>query len=184
MTACFRRVRKQQSFPVSTMLRSYLEDITNNGNVSSHRKLIESLRGIAPHSIAVLERSGDNLLYNCVMYALGLAQDPVFLDLLHELPSRIHASTAFIQFLVDEGYLVKSISPDVGDLIAYHDNTRFRHIGIVVDDGRVRSKWGVGLLYEHAPLETPYSYGNAVCFFRPLKREVVLNAFFEFAKSQ
>lgn len=75
------------------MLRSYLEDITNNGNVSSHRELIESLRGIAPHTIAVLEYSGDNLLYNCVMYALGLAQDPVFLDLLHELPSRIHAST-------------------------------------------------------------------------------------------
>gem|GEM_PF-6674669 len=81
------------------MLRSYLDDITNNGNVSSHRELIESLRGIAPHTIEVFGRSGDNLLYNCVMYALGLAQDPVFLYMLHELPSRIQVLPSFNSWL-------------------------------------------------------------------------------------
>jgi len=117
------------------------------------------------------------------MHALGLEHDTAFIEILHHCPAHIHASTKFIQFLYDKGCLVESTSQDSGDLIAYLNNDEFKHIGVVLDGGRIRSKWGVGLLYEHAPLETPVSYGSTIRFFKPLERGVILDAFYEFATS-
>lgn len=164
------------------MLRTRLQEITDNNHISSHPELIELARRNAPHTIEVLTRPNDNCRYNCVMFALGIEADPEYFAMAYSCPDDIHASTQFIQFLIDSGYLVESESQGPGTLIAYLDGGQFRHIGIVAKGGRVRSKWGIGHLYEHAPFEAPVSYGNTVCFFEPMEREAVLDAFFDFAE--
>lgn len=164
------------------MLRTRLQEITDSNDVSSHEALIELARQSAPHTVEVLTRPNDNRRYNCVMFALGIETDPEYFAMAYRCPDDIHASTEFIKFLVDRGYLVERQSKRHGALIAYLDGGQFRHIGIVVEGGRIRSKWGIGHLYEHAPLETPASYGSTVRFFEPMEREAVLDAFFEFAE--
>ncbi len=164
------------------MLRAQLLEITNNHNVSSHPELIVQAHDTTPHTIKILTGPNDNRRYNCVMFALGIETDPEYFAMAVRCPAEIHADTNFIQFLVDRSYLMESESQEPGALIAYLNDDQFRHIGILTENGRVRSKWGVGLLYEHAPFEIPISYGSAFRFFGPMKRNAVLNAFFEFAK--
>lgn len=41
------------------------------------------------------------------------------------------------------------------------------HIGVVLPDGNVRSKWGIlGHVYDHPPRLVPYQYGNTLEYFR------------------
>lgn len=164
------------------MLRTRLQEITDGGDVGSHQTQIELARGIAPHTIKTLTGPNDNRRYNCVMFALGIETDPEYFAMAYRCPDDVHANTQFIQFLVDRGYLVATESQSPGVLIAYLDGNEFRHIGIVAEGGRVRSKWGIGHLYEHAPFEAPASYGSTVRFFEPLECGAVLDAFFEFGE--
>jgi hypothetical protein len=116
------------------------------------------------------------------MFALGIEADPEYFAMAYHCPDHIHANTKFIQFLADRGYLIECDSRGPGVLIAYLEDSKFRHIGLVVEGGRVRSKWGIGHLYEHAPWETPVSYGSAVRVFEPMERDTVLDAFYAFAE--
>ena len=166
------------------MLRTRLQEITDSGGVSSHVELIELARQSTPHSIQVLTGPKDSLRYNCVIYALGIETDPEYFAMAHRCPDHVHANTQFIQFLADRGYLIECDSRGPGVLIAYLEDSKFRHIGLVVEGGRVRSKWGIGHLYEHAPWETPVSYGSTVRFFGPVERDIVLDAFSTFAELQ
>ncbi len=46
-----------------------------------------------------------------------------------------------------------------------------QHIGLVLPDGRVRSKWGLrGHVYDHPPELVPLRYGNNMKFFNPVCR--------------
>jgi len=116
------------------------------------------------------------------MFALGIETDAEYFHMALRCPHDIHANTEFIQFLVDRGYLVEQSTPEPGSLIAYLEAGKFCHMGRLTDSGRVQSKWGIGHLYDHSTFETPISYGHAVQFFRPIKRDPVLDAFFEFAE--
>ncbi|MDD2720777.1 MAG: hypothetical protein PHH47_05650 [Gallionella sp.] len=164
------------------MLRTRLQEITDSNDVASHQAQIEAARTVIPHTIEALTNANDNRLYNCVMFALGIATDPNYFAMACRCPDDVHASTQFIHFLAERGYLVESESQSPGVLIAYLDGDQFRHIGIVTEGGRVRSKWGIGHLYEHAPFEAPASYGSTFRFFNPMDREAVLDAFFEFGE--
>jgi len=164
------------------MLRQRLEEITERNQPEMHGELIEAARKLTPHSIELLTGQNDSLRYNCVMFALGIQEDEDYLLMAEVCPDDVHANTKFIHFLVDSGYLVECKVPYKGALIAYSEQGRFRHIGVVAQSGRIRSKWGMGHLYEHLVFEVPYSYGADICYFEPIDRETVLNAFFEFAK--
>lgn len=170
-----------------TELRERLQEITDCFGVNFHPKLIDDIRDTNPHTIIVLTGPEDYLGYNCVMYALGIQSDPTsnakYRAMLTFCPQNIHADTEFIQFLVDRGYLIESEGQQPGTLIAYLDDERFRHIGVVVECGVVRSKWGTGHLYEHGIFETPTMYGEHVRYYDPIGCDDVLDAFFEFAES-
>lgn len=116
------------------------------------------------------------------MFALGIETDPEYFAMAQRCPEEVHAGTRFVRFLVDRGFLVEQPSPERGLLIAYLEERRFRHIGKLTDRGRVQFKWGIGHLYEHALFEVPDSYGDALRFFCPVERDLVLEAFFEFAE--
>ena len=61
------------------------------------------------------------------------------------------------------------------DLIMYFDNGEWRHVGFWKLNGRVKSKWGAGLLYNHGRWET--QYGGTVRFFRSMAPESAITLF-------
>lgn len=131
------------------MLRTRLQEITDSNDISAHGALIELTRQSTPHTIRVLTGPNDNRRYNCVMLALGIEEAPEYFAMAYRCPDHIHASTKFLQFLVDRGYLVECESQEPGALIAYLEDGQFRHIGIVTEGSRVRSKWGIGQVHKH-----------------------------------
>jgi len=165
------------------MLRELLQQITHDEVVATHAPRIEEARTQFGHTIAVLSADQEYLAYNCVMHALGIEFDPVYLGLRAHCPENVHASTDFLQFLCDEGDLVELEDCVPGCLVVYSHEGQFRHIGRAVEDGRVRSKWGIGHLYEHELLEVPGSYGTDIRFLEPIDRETVLSAFYEYAQT-
>ena len=164
------------------MLRELLQQITHEANVTTHAPRIEEARAQYGHAIAVLTAEDDNRRYNCVMYALGIEIDREYFAMSTCCPEQVHASTEFLQFLYDEGDLIERQDCVPGCLVVYSREARFRHIGKAVEGGRVRSKWGIGHLYEHGLFEVPDSYGTEVRFFEPLDRETVLDAFYHHAQ--
>lgn len=166
------------------MLRELLQKVTDEADVTTHAPRIEEARAELGHSIAVLTTEGDNRSFNCVMYALGIEVDREYFVMATYCPGDVHASTDFLHFLYDEGDLVERQEGAPGSLVVYSHEGRFRHIGRVVEDGRVQSKWGIGHLYEHGLLEVPESYGIEVRYFEPVERDTVLDAFYAYAQQK
>ena len=166
------------------MLRTRLTEITENGKPESHIDLIEGLRPQHPHSIVALTDVSSDLRYNCSMYAFGIEQNQEYVDLVMALPAHIHADTKFIEFLIDRGYLAETDKPSPGLVAVYLDNGQVRHIGRLVSEARVVSKWGLGHLYEHEVLEAPSSYGDKVRFFTPPLLGEVVALFRKYAKAR
>jgi hypothetical protein len=165
------------------MLRNRLQEVTHNPDIATHRIGIEAMRPVFHHTIDVITNENDNLAFNCVMFALGLEADAEYFAMATHCPQEVHASTQFLHFLADRGELVERQFGVPGSLIAYLEDGRFRHIGKMADDGRVRSKWGIGHLYEHAVFEVPASYGTTVRFFAPMALDDALDAFFAYAQA-
>lgn len=171
-------------FDAPTMLRTLLDEITDCKDVATHAQKIELVRVIHPHSIKALSGPKDTPKYNCVMFALGIETDDTYLKMCYQCPDDVHANTAFVQFLIDRGDILEQSSAEPKSLVVYFGKEKVEHIGRVVDDGRVQSKWGTGLLYQHAIFEVPANYGDTVRFFTPMERRRVLRAFFEFAMAR
>lgn len=153
-------------------LRQILQDITLN-HASAHPRLMHERT--ANHSIKILSVVGNNLRYNCVMFALEAVGNQQYIDLINQLPDDcdIHADTKFLKYLIEQGQLI----PDAnGNLIIYSNDEKITHIGKIDSVERVTSKWGKGHLYDHAILEVPEDYGNYFCNYR-------LNDTFDFMSS-
>lgn len=127
--------------------------------------MLETLRKEIPHSIEMLSGPNDNLRYNCVMYALGIEENQEYIELVYACPEDIHGDTSFVQFLIQNGDLDERKHPELGLLAVYFDEGVVRHIGRLISESRVVSKWGIGQLYEHDILNVPRSYGGIVRYF-------------------
>lgn len=167
-----------------TTLRDLLQQITHEASIAKHSSCIEELRATFEHSISVLTTEKGNRAYNCVMYALGIESSAEYFAMSTHCPENVHASTDFLHFLYDSGTLIERHNYEQGCLVTYSHERRFRHIGRVVDGGLVRSKWGIGNLYEHQLLEVPATYGTEIRLFDELDTEDVLNAFYQYAQKK
>ena len=116
------------------------------------------------------------------MFALGVEDDVGFRNLVERCPEYVHANTAFVDFLIAHGYIQLEHESMVGGLVVYSMRNKIEHIGRSVEAGRVQSKWGTGLLYEHETLEVPSNYGDDIQFYTAMKYSKVSKAFFEFAR--
>src|SRR5689334_5074083 len=58
------------------MLRQNLHDITENGNPSSHQRLIRDLRKHHAHTITTLELDANG--FNCIVHALDIIDHPEY----------------------------------------------------------------------------------------------------------
>ncbi len=190
--------RKQQSMTKSRnkfcstqkmdMLRAKLQEITDIGDVSKHPAMIEALQEEIPHTIKILNGPNDYLKYNCFMYALGLAADEEFEDLVEPLDLHIHPNKKFMRFLLENEYLDEQEDATAGSLVVYFgakgcfEVRNPEHAGRLHSETRVDSKWGIGLLYEHGIWEVPTEHGKVVRYFSPLERDRSVECFKEFAE--
>jgi len=153
----------------SELLRRHLAGVCNGDHDSVEARL-NLINGQVPHSVQLINTPEISPLdnQNCVMYALGLRLNPAC-----EPDGRYYARTAYVQGLIDDGYLIKSTSrPKAGLIAVYFRNERVAHVGIRTNHGRIVSKWGAGCVYSHRPLEVPLGYGEAVRYFYPIAKKV------------
>jgi hypothetical protein len=116
------------------------------------------------------------------MHSLDLIEDPEYIAIAEAAPRDIFASPRFVQRLIENGHLVEIPNAQSGALVIYFDNGIVKHIGRLVGEVRVESKWGVGHLYRHGLFEVPSTYGSHVGFFRAIDREFALDQYVEYAR--
>jgi hypothetical protein len=162
----------------------------------THRAKLEALRRTTSHSIEVLTDDNGHFAFNCVMHAFGVEQDARYVRLArlcleldpNDDPSPeyqgVHADTGFVEFLISEGFVSERTAGSPGDVAVYYSEKRVKHIGRVIENSRVASKWGLGHLYAHALAEVPSNYGTTVRFFNGLAPADTLKAFVKYAASK
>lgn len=164
---------------VFNSLRTELENnVCNSGKLSKHIELIENLMGCYSHTIrpyADVLVSNADIDYNCYKYALGLTNstDIERISNKHLDAWDARVGTEFVFHLIDKGI----VSPQQdGKIIVYFMDDMPQHAGKVVGD-RVRSKWGLGHLWEHAIGEVPSSYGKNYRLFGLVDTPVIISEF-------
>jgi len=95
----------------------------------------------------VLDR--ESAVYDCATYALP---DSRWAD-------------EDVEALLERDYLRVS-QPETGDIVAYSSKGKNTHFGILVGKDRVRSKFGVGYVYEHPVDVVPTMYGRVSDYYR------------------
>jgi len=145
---------------------------------------ISELSEKCPHSITLNTFWNPEISEtNCYMQALDLLPQ----DISEWRYLEIQPDAPFICHLLEKILIERDIDEAVdGDVIVYFDDTgKPRHAGKSIA-GRVISKWGDGCthIWTHGLWEVPNDYGNLVRFFQPLRRDQVVAAYIEWAKSQ
>jgi hypothetical protein len=98
-------------------------------------------------------------------------------------PREPFAGKDFFDWLVTYKHLIQIMdgSESAGDFIVYfNSHNEFKHIGILFDKKRVKSKWGEFGLYEHEAFEVPASYGVDIKYFKSIKYDVAVAIFKQF----
>jgi hypothetical protein len=116
--------------------------------------------------------------FNCHTYALDLYESP---EVRQHWTRLVFPNADFMRSLVAT-MLTERDGRDDDTLVVYYLAGGIEHSGRQWD-GRVRSKWGNGHIWEHALHEVPLSYGDTVRFFRPPAREEAVAAYVAFARS-
>lgn len=112
--------------------------------------LVAKMEGIKLHR----KTNKDDIEEDCTAFAFGLRGDEL----------RNEKMRLF-------GEYRETPDPIPGDFVLYCKRTswdpeEFRHIGIFLGNGFVRSKWGQLDVYDHPTLLVPYDYGNIVKFVK------------------
>lgn len=173
-------------------IRKYLADITKQ-ELSEHGRLLKSLRPKFQHSI--LKSSLNNIEclavndFNCFEYTFGLIYSEEYKDILEYQKgwkiTPVGADKDFLLFMLRNNNLNEVDFPDVQDenIIVYFDSSQPTHAGNMLK-GRVKSKWGKGLLLEHEIFEVPELYGNEVKFYTNIPFEDCIDAFISYAEER
>jgi hypothetical protein len=145
-------------------LRTALDAIVNSGAVAITEQpaaVVELGTRIA-HSIVILDGEIDRP-YNCFTFVLGLIENDRVYELLRKDAdwygyAGIRVGPEFVARLIEAAVLARD---DDGRLVVYFRNDKPVHAGIVRGN-QIRSKWGIGHLWEHGLWEVPSSYGDRV----------------------
>jgi len=131
-------------------LRKLLEKMTRDGSpVETYPGKLTAISIQHPHTIRVLPSPhGEDLgRFNCVMYALGLV---AALEPPCNFVGRFYADTGYFDSLIQQ----RGLSPCAekkGALVVWTSAGATKHVGIMRDQGRAASKWGIGYVCEHGP---------------------------------
>ena len=168
------------------MLRARLHHITEAEAPERHAALIEELRRTTDHSITVRRSEPPLARYTCAVHAFHLVEDRVYLRVATFGSGRTFAGSEFITFLLAHKLLTPREEDAVvpGDLILYFADGVFRHVGRMLTESRVLSKWGTGGLYEHEVWEVPCNYGDQTNYFTGPNADASLALFVKYAENQ
>jgi len=164
-------------------LRDGLQKLTEIRDVSRHPILLIEPGKRLPNSIRCLSAASTHLRYNCVMYALDIHESSEYVRMAMQCPEDVHASTAFLRFLIDEQVTLSVGVPSAGDLGVYLEGDSVKHVGRIASQGRLLSKWGIGHLYDHSMEEVPTSYGSGLRFSKSVDSVTALSQFERFARN-
>lgn len=172
--------------PELMQLRIRLTEITYCEDVSLHLRMLEVLRAKTDHSIHIAETEYDLSRFTCIVHAFELIEDPQYLEIAGFGLGQIFAGPEFVHFLLENKLLEESSDSQVseGDIIIYFNAGRVTHAGKVSGEGRVLSKWGVGLLLDHCIFETPEQYGNDIRYFKSVDNDDAYDKFTKYAQSK
>jgi len=152
--------------------RETLEEITGPGtSVSEWLAEIANLHLSHPHTICQVEYNA-TFRFNCFMYALRLHQSNMWLTSINiNIEKSVELiDSCFLGFLRRRGAIVRHDLTLIreGTIVIYENYGLIAHAGVTAANGRITSKWGDGLLFNHEPQEVPSSYGTAsFCFEQP-----------------
>jgi hypothetical protein len=138
------------------------------------------------NTIRVLETARDPASFTCGMRAFGFEDRSEYKRVAGHGLGLVFAGAEFLDWFAASGRLVEIGDHEASEngVVMYFDGGYARHVGRVVSSGRVVSKWGLGLLYEHGLSEVPTDYGDQVRFFRSIEPDVALKHFLDFAKEK
>lgn len=167
-------------------LRERLHWITENAELKDRWAHIEGLRTETGHSIELVKSEHNIERYTCCVHAFHLVEDPTYRDIAGFGLGRTFAGAKFIEFLLSNQLLAERQEDQArsDDLIMYFDDDHFKHVGKVINSGRILSKWGAGNLYAHDVWEIPVNYGGVVRFFDGPNDNQSLELFLKFAQSR
>ena len=116
------------------------------------------------------------------MHALNLIENDEYKSIALVTPKDIFASPRFVERLIRKNILQELDDPTKGDLVVYFDSISVMHIGRLLSESRVESKWGIGHLYHHGLFEVPERYGSIVRYFIPISSDVALDEYVAYAR--
>jgi len=168
------------------LLRVALDNLEKQGlDAFRHIDAVEGLKTKFHHSIKEIESRIWLPSFTCLVYVMGFAGNATYSAVIKKAsPKEPFAGKDFFNWLVINKHLIQIMdrSESVGDFIVYFNSyDEFRHIGILSDKRRVKSKWGQLGLYEHEVFEVPASYGDDIKYFESIKYDVAINIFKHFA---
>ncbi len=164
-------------------LRNELNRIINGGvfRINQHPEEIQKLQ---PHSINLVEDVLFSYPYNCFAFAFNVVESEPIIRILKEDAFNggrydVKFGPDFVKKLISENFLTKDKD---GDIIIYFNEDLPLHGGKINND-RVVSKWGVGLLWNHGVWEVPTSYGNDYERFTLTSEEDIERSFEDYYQS-
>lgn len=168
------------------MLRRKLKEMIAVTDAYRHPSLLRRLSRVHRNSIRPCPSSYPIYRYTCLMHVFQFAEHPDYIAIARHGPGQVFAGADFAHWLITRGLLdpVCAEEAKAGDLVLYFCDGAFKHAGLLIDGGRVLSKWGTGQLYEHDLYEVPDNYGDEVRYFASLSCESAFEYFTWFAAEQ
>jgi hypothetical protein len=160
--------------------------MTDSGEpADGQRRLLLQITTQFPNSIETLSSKIPEYSYTCGMHAFEFESDDRYRQIASCYLPPPYAGKEFINWLIQSGSLIEIEKPDakLGDLIIYFFNDEFAHIGRLAKADRIISKWGTGLLCNHALLEVPSSYGEIVRYFQSISTNDAIVSFQNYAEA-
>lgn len=167
-------------------LRSELQEIASSDDIASHIPRIAGLScrfDCSVRALSVYDPSSRKA-FNCFEYALGLNEHLRYTTLATLSILDVLVDCRFIRYLIAIEVLKEKPVDDLQDedLVIYFDRSEAQHAGRW-SGGRVISKWGHGLVYDHKPLEAPLYYG-VPRFFEGVSGSHAKDYFLKYARDE
>lgn len=161
-------------------IREYLSTIVtseNTDNWCNPELFKKNILPIFPKEIEIIEfpPKGDKENYNCVTHVFGLLNE----TMLAKRPWG-DIDPKFVRFLVDARELKERKNTEYlsGDIVVYrNDGGDVTHVGLLLDNGMVISKWSGGPLLKHKVLDVPQTYGDDIHFYVPPSKERIVELY-------
>lgn len=167
-------------------LREQLDWMADARSMAEYQERLDRITLVFPNAPCVLEEVDSDANSSCFAYALLLAGNPLYEQIKDLNHNHAWACSLFADWLLQHDILkeVSASQATSGDLVWYKSAERFKHIGVLVEPGRVRSKFGKGHLFEHDLWAVPESYGSDLWYSQSVSAEQALESFLQYAEAR